>query len=446
MKYERIGRFLSFIKDHIKMITALIIIGILAILLTLITYFTSWSEVNVDTNSTVPIAFGTSEFYSSVESITGSPMLPLPKDGVQILNNGGEFLPDLLKEITGAEKSITIANYIFKEGEFLDPVLDALTNKAKDGIEVRLFMDGKGSVGNPEDKIQALKDVGGKVETFRPLWTIRTILRGNKRTHLRAMVIDGKVGYIGGIAFEDGWLGNADKPELWRDMMFKVADLPARSLQDMFNSMWRQTNGEILSGPSFYPGMPPVSLPCTSSCFASLLHVPSPDLEKNLAQLLWVSASAATDHIYMETPYLLPDENMLKVLKEKARSGVDVEILVPGPYVDSRIVQAASRSFYTEMLEAGIKIYEYLPAHMHTKIFTADGHWSIVGSANLDNRSSTLNVEGVLGIEDAKLATDLEKEFFIDKENAKEIKIGSFQTNSFTKFFGHISRLFAKQY
>jgi cardiolipin synthase len=445
MKYARLGKFLSFIRNHIKMITALIIIGLLAVVLTFITYFTSWSEVNVDTHATASIDLGSPAFFSSIESITGSPMLPLGGE-VKVLNNGAEFVPDLLNEIRNARKSITIANYIYKDGELLNPILDALTEKAKEGVEVRVFMDGKGSVGNPEDKIQALKDAGGKVDTFRPLWTIRTILRGNKRTHLRAIVIDGRIGYIGGIAFEDGWLGNADKPEEWRDMMFKVTGLPARNVQDMFNTMWRETNGEILAGDTFYPSFPSVSLPCTSMCFATLLHIPSPDLEKNLSQLLWVSASGAKDHIYMETPYLLPDDNMLKVLKEKAMSGMDVEVLVPGPYVDSRIVQAASRSYYTEMLTAGIKIYEYQPAHMHTKIFTADGDWSIIGSANLDNRSSTLNVEGVMGIEDKKLAADLEKEFMKDREQATEITMDSFQTNALTRFFGRISRLFAKQY
>ncbi|MDB5194637.1 MAG: cls [Parcubacteria group bacterium] len=449
MKRKYFKQLRAYSKDHPMLITTLIIIGVLAITLTVIVYFTSWSDVNVETRSSVPLAIGTSKFRTAVASVAGSPMLPLPPDGIAVLNNGDEFLPDFLGEIKSARQSITVTDYIWKDGKMLGDILDALTERARAGVEVRILMDGKGSIGNPEDRINALKKAGGKVEIFRSLWNLRTILRGNKRSHVRAMVIDGKVGYIGGMAFDDGWLGDGTKPEEWRDVMFKMGGLGAQSIQDMFNSLWRQTNGEILSGAAFYPESAPATtatLPCTGSCFVPLFHSPTPDLEKNLSQLLWLSASGARDHIYMETPYLLPDDNMLKALEEKARSGVDVEIVVPGPYVDSRIVQAASRSFYNQLLDAGIRIYEYQPAHLHSKILTADGTWSIIGSANLDNRSSTLNIEGVMAVEDTRLAQDLETQFALDKSRSVEIKKGSYQTNIVTRFFGRISRLFAKQY
>jgi cardiolipin synthase A/B len=439
-------RFREFVRNNIKMAIALTIIGILTVVMVIITYFTSWSEVDVDTYSTVPTALGSDEFYSAVESITG-PMLPLPEEGVTILNNGNEFEPDLIKEIKNAKSSITVTNYIFKDGEFLDSIIYALTERALAGIEVRVLMDAKGSLKRPKDKLEALELAGAKVEEFRPLWNLRTLLRGNKRTHMRAIVVDGRIGYIGGVAFDDEWLGNGSHPDEWRDMMFKFSGFGARSIQDMFNNIWRQTTGEILSGPKFYPEQNvTATIPCRQSCFAPLFHSPVPDLEKNLAQLLWLSANGAEDHIYMETPYLLPDDSMLDTLKEKARSGVRVEIIVPGPYIDSRIVQAASRSYYNEMLDAGIKIYEFQPAHLHSKIYTADGHWSVIGSANLDNRSSTLNIENVFAIEDKKLGKELDHQFELDRAQAQEIKPGSFQTNFFSRAIGSVSRLFAKQY
>ncbi|MBX4189493.1 hypothetical protein KW785_02770, partial [Candidatus Parcubacteria bacterium] len=422
-------------KEYHNLTIALIIVGLLTIILIFIAWFTPWSERQVETRSTEPLTLGTPAFLTAVESITGSPMLPLPPEGITILNNGDEFIPDLLKEIRSAQHSITITNYIFKDGELINSMLDAVIERAESGVEVRILMDGKGSLARPRKKLDELEKAGGKVETFRPVWSWRTILRGNKRTHVRATVIDGRIGYTGGAALEDGWLGDGLTKGKWRDIMFKVDGLAARSLQNLFNNLWRETSGEILSGADFYPEDITeihASLPCKDNCYTSLLHAPTPDLEKSLSQLLWLSAEGATDHIYLETPYLLPDKNMLKALMTKAKSGVDVEIIVPGPYIDSKIVQAASRSYYNEALSAGIRIYEYEPAHIHSKIFTADGQWSLVGSANLDNRSSTLNIENVLAVESATFADDLEEQFLIDKTHTTEIKPGSFQTNFLT--------------
>jgi cardiolipin synthase len=448
MKYQRLGRLHTFIKDHLKMITALFIIGIIAVVLTIVVWFTPLSDTQVDVRSTVPISLNTPEFYTAVESITHSPVFPIgPGEEVKILNNGDEFIPDLLSEIKNAKHSVTLANYIWKKGDLTNELFDALTAKAKEGVQVRLLMDATGGSKAPSDKVDALIAAGGKVAKFRPLG-FKTITRTNKRTHMRAMIVDGSVGYIGGVAFDDEWLGNGMQPKEWRDIMFKFKGQGARSIQNMFNDLWRQTDGEILSGSDFYPTLPPVTVgdSCTTSCFVSLSHSPTPDLEKNLYQFFWLSISGAKDHIYMETPYLLPNGNILEALKQKVKEGVEVDIIVPGPYVDSKIVQLASRSYYKEMLDAGIHIYEYQPAHLHSKVMTADGHWSVVGSANLDNRSSTLNVEGIMGIEDKKLARGIEEQFLLDKSRSVEVSKDTFKVQVLDRLFGRISRLFAKQY
>ncbi|MDB5254413.1 MAG: cardiolipin synthase [Parcubacteria group bacterium] len=430
------------------MVTALIIIGFFAVLLTIISWFTPLSDNSVDFSTTVPTPLGSPEFFLAAESIAGSASYPILKDEpVTILNNGKEFVPDLLNEIQNAKHSITLANYIWKKGTLTNQIFDAITAKAKEGVQVRVIMDATASLKAPHDKIEAFEKAGGKMEKFRP-FGLRTITRMNKRTHLRAMVIDGIVGYTGGVAFDDEWLGDGTKPDEWRDIMFKFQGQGARSIQNMFNALWRQTSGEILSGPDFYPELPPsvVSDPCTDSCFIPLLQIPSPDLEKNLSQFLWISIMGAKDHVYIETPYLLPDKNILSALKQKVEEGVRVDIIIPGPHVDSRIVQLATRSYYKEVLSMGVHLYEYQPAHMHSKIMTADGHWSVIGSANLDNRSSTLNVEGMFGVEDKTLAKGIEEQFELDKSRSVEITDQSFVATIRDRIFGRISRLFAKQY
>ncbi|MES2214029.1 MAG: phospholipase D-like domain-containing protein [Patescibacteria group bacterium] len=448
MKFEPINSLRAYTRSSPKMVLTLIIIGILAILLTVFVWFTPWSENGVRTHSNTAISLGTREFYTAVESVTHGVITPIPEaENIEVLNNGDEFVPDLMKEIKGAKHSITLANYIWKEGTLTDGLLDALITKAEEGIEVRVLMDAKGSLKAPKDKIEKLEKAGGKVASFRPLG-IRTITRLNKRTHLRAIVVDGQIGYTGGVAFDDEWLGDGTKPEEWRDVMFKMHGYGARAVQNMFADLFRQTTGEVLSGSNFYPPLPSivVSDDCLGSCFIPLLHAPSPDVEKNLSDLLWLSIMGAKDHILLETPYLLPNSDIMEALKQKASEGVRVDILVPGPYVDSRIVQMASRSYYTEILEAGIHLHEYQPAHMHSKVFSADGHWSIIGSANLDNRSSTLNIEGVFGIESKTLAQDIEKEFALDRSRSVEVTKDNLTLGILDKLFGHLSRLFAKQY
>lgn len=426
---------------------SLISIGILAVLLTLAAWFTPLTDTRVETSISEPTALNSPEFYTALKAITGSPVYPLDQK-VTVLDNGDEFLPDILGEINNAEHSITLTNYIWEKGELAGAILDAVTKKAKEGVKIRIMMDAKGSLKAPQDKIEALEEAGGKVESFRP-FGFRTLTRLNKRTHLRALVIDGKVGYIGGIAFNDEWLGDGTEPKTWRDEMFKFRGYGAQAIQDMFNNLWRQTDGEILAGEDFYPNLHPIAIGDNSadtSRFVPLFHSPTPDLEKNLAQMIWLSISAAEKRIYLETPYLLPEKNILKVLKEKAAAGVDVEIVVPGPYVDSKIVQLASRSYYKEIIDAGIKLYEYQPAHLHTKTLVVDGAWSVIGSANLDNRSSTLNVEGVIGVADETLARDLEQVFEHDRERSAEVTAGTLHIDILDKLFGHLSRLFAKQY
>lgn len=420
-------------------------IGVLAILWSVLTHFTSLTDTRVDIRSTVPIKFNTPEFLTALENITKSPPIFINEDDMMVLNNGEEFLPALLDDIKNAKHSITATNYIWKEGKLMSAIFNALTERAKEGIEIRILMDGKGNFNAPDEKIKILEKAGGKIATFRPL-NFRTLTRINKRTHVRAIVIDGSIGYVGGAAFEDGWLGDGTGKKRWRDMMFRLEGVGARSIQHMFNDLWRQTKGEILSGPLFYPELAEVK--SKASYIFPLLHTPSPDLEKDLSQFLWISIMAAEKTIRMETPYLLPDENILDALKDKARSGVDVQIMVPGPYVDSKMVRAASRTFYEEILDAGIKLFEYQPAGFHSKALMADSHWAIIGSANLDNRSSTLNVEGIIGVENKKLLKDMEEGFELNKTRAKTItKATVRRRNKFTsKILCQISLLFSKQY
>jgi cardiolipin synthase len=274
--------------------------------------------------------------------------------------------------------------------------------------------------------------------------------RLHRRTHVRAIAVDGSIGYVGGLAFQDEWLGEGLAPENWRDLMFKVRGTMASAVVDQFNSLWRQTDGEILAGEAFYPTEPAEQTSSTSEgegpWFVPLLHAPAPDISSDLLDLIWLTIAGARDHIYLATPYLTPPDEIVQALAEAVQRGVAVEVLVPGPYTDTKLVQSATRSYYQKLLDAGVRIYEYQPGRFHAKFLTADGEWSLIGSANMDNRSATLNVENVFGLEDKAFAATLEAEFATDRARAVEVTHTTFHPSPLKQAYYRLVALFTKQF
>jgi cardiolipin synthase len=460
-------------------------IGLVSLVLVLANLFSSLTEAEPNLSSTVPLEVGSPDFVRAIESVTHSPRIPVEGE-ITVFNNGTVFLADLLGEIGAARGSVTITNYIFEEGRMTTSIFDALIEAARRGVQVRVLTDGNGGRKVPEETIAELTALGGRVAMFRPL-NFRSLSRVHKRTHVRAIVVDGATGYTGGLAFDDGWFGQGVGKDQWRDVMFKYGGALAGATQDQFNALWRSTDGEILSGPDFFPlgGAPhagdlahdsaaaaagagtvagstvadgaaaPASLdalspgpvdPAASSWFVPLFHSPVPDVAADLYDLIWLSIAGAREHIKIATPYMVPEDDILTALMDAARRGVRVEVLMPGPFTDAKLIQAATRARYDELLDAGILIFEYQPGRFHEKTLTVDGFWSLIGSANMDNRSATLNVENVFGIQDRALAAALEQEFELGKAQAKAITSENWRPNFLQSAYHNAARVFAKQY
>lgn len=426
-----------------RTMTFLIIFALLTIGFVVASLFTSLTEIPLSISSSDETKVGSPEFKRIVESITGSQAEAIDEP-IEMFTDGNLFLADLLEEIEGAKNSVTMTNYIFKEGVMTERVIEALRQKAEEGVEVRLLLDAHGASKVPNEIIEALEEAGGRVTYFRPR-SFRTLTRVHRRSHVRAMVMDGQVAYVGGVAFDDDWLGNGVGETKWRDAMFKLRGNMARATQDQFNALWRQTDGEILTGEKFYPNQQPTT-DNQQKYFVSMLHAPAPDVSANLLDLIWLTITSAKNHIFLATPYLTPPDEIVDALKKAVERGVKVEIIVPGTYTDTKIIQSATRSYYERLLEAGVKIYEYQPGRFHTKFLTVDGHWSLIGSANMDNRSATLNVENIFGVEDKTLAEKLEAEFDSNKANAKERTLENFQPNIFKQAYYRTVTLFVKQF
>jgi cardiolipin synthase len=352
----------------------------------------------------------------------------LEKGGsARLLNNGDEIFPALLADVRAAQRSVNWLAYIWEPGTCSDQVFAALIERARAGVEVRVMLDGLGCMRCPDEGQDALKKAGGKIGVFRPLrWGKLT--RFYKRNHRRAIVIDGKVGYTGGVAVGDKWLGNARNPQEWRDSMVRVTSGMARNLQSHFAEDWAAVTGEILVGDQFYPrgdgeaaghegadGHPPIRHTAVASSPGSEQHP--------MRYFFLLSFRAARRKLYVASPYFVPDEHTRKAVARLAGSGVDVRILLPNHHTDAKPIRLASHSYYDELLTGGVRIFEYQPTMMHTKVTVVDGCWSIVGSANMDIRSKELNEENVLGILDPGLAGAIEKSFLADLERSREIRL-----------------------
>jgi cardiolipin synthase len=268
----------------------------------------------------------------------------------------------------------------------------------------------------PDASIDKLSEAGGRVDRFRP-FSFGKLSRFHRRNHRRAIVIDGRVGYTGGMAIGDKWLGDARNPDEWRDTMVRVTGCLAESVQSAFAELWANVTGEVLTAEAFFPD--DADDPSSSR---SIAVGSSPGSEEHPLRLFFfLTFLAARRRLWVTTPYFVPDEHVRRVVMRRARAGVDVRILMPNEHTDARPIRLTSHRYYQELLDAGVRIYEYQPTMIHSKHVVVDGLWSVVGSANMDVRSKELNKENVLGILDTELASQLERTFLTDLERAREI-------------------------
>lgn len=298
-------------------------------------------------------------------------------------------------------------------------------------MQVRIIVDSFGSNywERPRKKFEALKAGGAQIAIFHSLtlapWDF---LKNHIRNHRRAIVVDGEVGYFGGMAISDPWMGNARSPEEYRDMMFRSTGPMAHHIQGVFTEFWASMTGELLVGNAFYPlkseaiEKPPLS-------YISLARTPSPNTLV-LQRFVLLSLAGAEKKIYITSPYFLPDFSLREILIRKAKEGLDVRVLVPNSLNDSRAVHHASRDSYDELLAGGVKIYEYQPTFIHAKSIVVDSSWSIIGSANMDNRSRKINEEAIVGVQNAAFGATLEGIFLADLEKANQIDLPGWRKRS----------------
>lgn len=382
---------------------------------------------------------GSERFVEWTSGYLNSPILQGGQ--VTILQNGDAFFPAMLEAIRKAEDSINFEVYIFEPDEIGRQFMDAFKDQARAGVEVRLLLDGFGGIKMTKRYRDELVEAGVTVARFRP-FGLRSLVRFYKRTHRRAIVIDGRIGFTGGAAVSKKWKGDVRNEHEWRDSMTRVTGPMVAGIQSAFATNWVYCCGEVIAGPRFFPTLERGPGPCGLSVVSS----PS-DAMQPIRLLFWVSFINARQRLWISNSYFIPDDRLRGAAIERAKSGVDVLILVPGNETDAIPVQAAGRSYYEELLSAGVRIFEYQPAMMHAKTVVVDGAWSIVGSANLDERSMELNEENVLGVADKDFAQSIERGVTADLARSREILLEEWRKRSiFRRCMERICKILIEQY
>jgi cardiolipin synthase A/B len=324
---------------------------------------------------------------------------------VETLLNGDEIFPSMLESIHSAQKTITFESYIYWSGETGQKFADALSERAKAGVRVHLLLDWAGS-GKIDDKLlEEMKTGGVEVERYHePRWY--NITRMNNRTHRKVLVIDGKVGFTGGVGIADEWTGNGLDSKHWRDTHYRVEGPVVNQMQSAFMDNWLKLRPEVYLGDDYFPKLAPAG-PALAQMFIS-----SAGEGGSNVRILYLAAIAAAERtIDLQSAYFVPDQHTIDQLIAARKRGVKIRIMVPGPYNDSAVVDFASRDLWGELLQAGVEFYEYQPALFHCKVLIVDELFTSVGSTNFDERSFKLNDEANLNVIDRDFAARQLKDF-----------------------------------
>jgi cardiolipin synthase len=338
----------------------------------------------------------------------------LPGNRVVDLENGDEIFPAMLEAIRGARKTITFETYIYWEGKVGQQFADALSERARAGVAVNVTIDWVGSITMDEKQLKEMQDAGVNVQRYRPLhWY--NLGRLNNRTHRKLLVVDGRIGFTGGVGIGDPWQGHAQDPDHWRDVHFRVEGPVVAQFQSAFNDNWIKTSGEVLNGEPYFPALEPVDGGVDAHMFIS-----SPASGSESMHLMYLMAIAASERtIDLEAAYFIPDELITKALIAARHRGVRIRVLVPGKNTDSDAARFASKEGWGPLLLAGVGIWEYEPTMFHNKVLIVDGELVSVGSTNFDLRSFRLNDEASLNVYDRGFAARMTEVFENDLKPAR---------------------------
>jgi len=362
---------------------------------------------------------GSPDYFRSLGVLLGPPVLA--GNRVEALQNGREIFPSMLAAIRGARRTITFESYIYWSGDVGQAFADALSERARAGVRVHVLLDWVGSQKIEKRLLDEMRDAGVQIRLFHPLSWYH-IARMNNRTHRKILVVDGGIGFTGGVGIADKWDGNAQDADHWRDSHYRVEGPVVAQMQATFIDNWTKVSGDVLHGADYLPAIAAAG-DARAQMFSS-----SPDGGAESMQLMYLLVTtAATRTIDLASAYFVPDELTSAALVEAMRRGVRFRLIVPGPIIDTDVVRRASRSTWGPLLAAGAEIHEYQPTMFHCKVMIVDRLLVSVGSTNFDPRSFRLNDEANLNIYDTAFAASQTEVFERDLAKSRRVTLAEWE-------------------
>jgi cardiolipin synthase len=368
-----------------------------------------------------PLAVEDPAFHRSLDTF-GSVMVP-GNDGELV--EDGAVLDRMLEEIRAAKRSVNFEIYLYTPDEVGRRFADAMIEASRRGVDVRLMVDAQGS--KLDDLRKELVDAKVKVHDYRPGKEFNYL---GRRTHRKLLIVDGTIGWTGGFCVDERWLGRARNEREWHDSAVRVTGPVVAQMQAIFGEDWTFTTGEIIAGELFYP-----ELPATGSKLGHAIKASKGDPSSVPKMLYFLAIKSARKSIHIQNPYFLPDRQIRDALVDAVKRGLDVKVMVPGKHMDIRLVRMASRADYGDLLKGGVKLYEYQPTMIHSKVLVVDGIFSTIGSINFDARSMSKNAEESVSFYDRSFANDLEAMFTRDLARSREITYEAWKDRGFSARF-----------
>lgn len=377
-------------------------------------------------------------FLRAMGSLLGPPVVS--GNLVRELINGEQIFPAMLEAIRGARRTISFETFIYWTGQIGRQFAEALSERARAGVKVHVLLDWVGTHRLDKEALTMMIDSGVDVQKYHPLrWY--NLGRINNRTHRKLLIVDGEIGFTGGVGIADKWNGAARNPDEWRDSHYRVEGPAVAHMQAAFMDNWMKSRGEVLHGDEYFPKLEP-----RGEHVAQMFKSSSTEGSESVRLMYLLTIASAEKSILLANSYFVPDDLSVETLVAAANRGVRIEIIVPGKEIDTQVTRKASRSRWGKLLEAGIRIHEFQPTMFHCKTVIVDGVWVSVGSTNFDNRSFRLNDEANLNIHDAGFAARQTEIFEADLARARRISLEEWQNRPWTeKLLEHAAGLLRSQ-
>ncbi len=414
-------------------VTFLLTIAVLLLVLNL-----TLGNKQIDHRIETEYPVGDPQFLRSMGSLLG----PTIVDGnrVQALQNGDEIFPAMLAAIRGAQHTITFETYVYWSGTIGEEFAQAFVERARAGVRVHVMLDWWGSGDIDDRNLRQMEAAGVELRRYNPP-RLASMGRMNNRTHRKLLVVDGKIGFTGGVGIADPWRGHAQDPRHWRDTHFRVEGPVVAQLQSAFMDNWIGVSGLVLHGPGYFPALESRGQ-LTAQVFTS---APGGGAE-NVQLMYLLSIAAARSTVRLSMAYFIPDNVATRTLVAARKRGVRIQMIVPGPHMDREILRRASRFEWGPLLRAGVEIHEYQPTMFHAKVMVVDGLWTSVGSTNFDSRSFSVNDEANLNVFDAAFAGEQEKIFERDLGHSRQVTLAEWESRSLSdKLLDSLAGLLSSQ-